>query len=66
MSITRQQHHEPTAEHGRGRSLAMAAGAAATGVLGYGIALGLARATQYAEQVEEDEYCQPAAVPTQA
>ena len=30
---------------------------AVTGALGYGIALGLARATTYAEKVEEDRYC---------
>ena len=42
-----------------GTRLLVAAGAAVSGVLGYGIALGLARATRYAEQVEEDEYCHP-------
>ena len=30
---------------------------AVTGALGYGIALGLAKATTRAEQVEEDQYC---------
>jgi len=32
-------------------------GIAVTSALGYGIALGLAKATKYAEGVEEDQYC---------
>lgn len=36
-------------------------GAAVTGAVGYGLALGLARAATYAERVEEDEYCRPRA-----
>jgi len=44
-------------KHDRTRNVLVAACAAVSGVLGYGIAVGLARATAYAEQVEEDEYC---------
>jgi hypothetical protein len=43
--------------HDSTRNVIVAACAAVSGVLGYGIARGLARATEYAEQVEEDEYC---------
>ncbi|MCW2778639.1 MAG: hypothetical protein JWN17_2364 [Frankiales bacterium] len=38
-------------------------GAALTGVIGYGIALWLAHEAVYAERVEEDAYCGPAAHP---
>jgi len=49
--------YQQVAEHDTTRNIITAAGAALVGVLGYGIALGLARATEYAEKVEEDEYC---------
>ena len=53
-----EQHVEQMlSKHDRTRNMIVAAGAAVSGVLGYGIARGLARATEYAEQVEEDEYC---------
>ena len=56
----KQQHPvQQTSGHDRTRNRKVAGLAAACGVLGYGIALALARATQHAETVEEDEYCQP-------
>jgi hypothetical protein len=58
MSTTRQ--HDPdtwVAGHDGTRNVLLTAGLAVTGVLGYGIAVGLARATEYAEKVEKDEYC---------
>ncbi len=64
MSITGHKHGRQVTAHD-GTRLLVAAGAAVTGVLGYGIAVGLARASRYAEQVEEDEYCHPADVPLQ-
>ena len=56
MSTTRQD--QPL--HDRSRDLATAAAAAVLGALGYAIASALARATEYAERVEEDEYCHAA------
>jgi hypothetical protein len=52
-------HHleQQLSKHDRNRNVLVAACAAVSGVLGYGIARELARATEYAEQVEEDEYC---------
>ena len=55
--MNRQHEEQQLSKHDRTRNVMVAAGAAVSGVLGYGIARGLARATQYAEQVEEDEYC---------
>lgn len=49
-------------EHDRTRNLVTAACAAVIGGLGYAIALGMARATEYAEELEEDEYGHPRAV----
>jgi hypothetical protein len=34
-------------------------GVGVAGVIGYGLALGLARVATYAEKVEEVEYCRP-------
>lgn len=62
MSITSQhQQDRQLSEHDRTRNLVTAACAALIGGLGYAIALGLARATEYAEELEEDEYCHPTA-----
>ena len=55
----KQQHAVEQILHDRTRNRLVVGCAAVSGVLGYGIALGLARATEYAEQVEEDEYCHP-------
>ena len=44
-------------KHERSRNRLVVAGAALFGALGYSIGLSLARVTEYAEQVEEDEYC---------
>ena len=38
-------------------------GVGVAGVIGYGLALGLARVATYAEKVEEVEYCRPQARP---
>jgi uncharacterized membrane protein len=38
------------------------AGAAVTGAVGYGLGVGLARVTTYAERLEEDQYCRPRVV----
>ena len=37
-------------------------GVAVTGAVGYAIAVALAKAAEYAEVVEEDQYCHPAGV----
>ena len=65
MSTTDRPDRDQQAERGGAKGVLLAAGIAATGALGYGIGLGLARATQYAEEVEEDEFCRPALVPPQ-
>ena len=44
-------------EHDRTRNLVAVAAAALAGAVGYALAEGMARATEYAEQVEDDEYC---------
>ncbi len=67
MSTTKQQNRHPqVAEHAGLRGLLLTAGVAVTGALGYGIAVGLARATEYAEKVEEDAYCHPTDVRARA
>jgi hypothetical protein len=39
--------------------MSLAVGVAGTAVVGYAIAVGLARATRFAERIEEDQYCHP-------
>ena len=56
----KQQHlAQQLSKHDRTRNRIVAGCAAVSGVLGYGIAVALARATEYAEKVEDDEYCHP-------
>lgn len=55
--MNHQHREQQLSQHDRTRNVLVAAGAAVSGLLGYGIALGLARATEYAEKLEEDEYC---------
>lgn len=62
MSSTNHHHQDgQLSEHDRTRNLITAACAALIGGLGYAIALGLARATEHAEELEEDAYCHPTA-----
>ena len=56
-TTTRQDSHQQLSEHDRTRNMIAVAAAALAGAVGYAIAEGMARATEYAEQVEEDEYC---------
>jgi hypothetical protein len=49
--------YQQLSQHDRTRNRLVAASAAVSGVLGYGIARALARATEYAEDVEEQQYC---------
>jgi hypothetical protein len=57
MSTTARYDRHQLSQHDRTRNMVAVAAAALTAAIGYAIGEGMARATEYAEQVEEDEYC---------